>query len=56
MNNSKGSVFAKLTVKGKRVTSSIKQVGKKSGKVYVTVTKSEQKESARVLISYMKEK
>ncbi|MET3319891.1 UNVERIFIED_ORG: hypothetical protein ABIC97_002988 [Peribacillus simplex] len=38
------------------MTSSIKQVGKKSGKFYVTVTKSGQKESARVLISYMKEK
>ncbi|MBK5462578.1 MULTISPECIES: hypothetical protein [unclassified Peribacillus] len=50
MNNSKGGVFAKLTVKGKGVTSSIKQLGKKSGKVYVTVTKSGQKESARVLI------
>ncbi|KRF60788.1 hypothetical protein ASG99_07575 [Bacillus sp. Soil768D1] len=52
MNNSKGGVFTKLTVKGKRVISSIKQDGKKSGKVYVTVTKSGQKESARVLISY----
>ncbi|MFB6801721.1 hypothetical protein ACFCVU_11005 [Peribacillus butanolivorans] len=45
-----------VTIKGKRVTSSIKQLGKKSGKVYMTVTKSGQKESARVLNSYMKEK
>ena len=53
---SKGNMWVKGTAKGKKLTLSIKQLGKKSGKVYVTVTKSGQQESGRVAVSYKKEK
>lgn len=53
---SKGKVLMKGTANGKQATLSIKQLGKKAGKVYVTTTKSGQLESDRVAISYKKEK
>lgn len=53
---SKGKVLVKVTAKGKTATGTIKQLGKKSGKVYVTVTKSGQLESVRMAVSYKKEK
>ena len=53
---SKGKVLVKGTAKSKKLTLSNKQLGKKAGKVYVTITKSGQLESGRVAVSYKKEK
>ncbi|WP_285765450.1 hypothetical protein [Peribacillus sp. SI8-4] len=52
----KGAVLAKTTSKGKRANVSIKQLGTKAGKVIMTVTKNGQRESARLTISFSKEK
>ena len=51
-----GAVLAKTTSKGKRANVSIKQLGKKAGKFSVSVTKHRQRESARVTITFGKEK
>ncbi|MFJ7755046.1 hypothetical protein ACQKGI_06680 [Peribacillus muralis] len=52
----KGAVLAKATTKGKVVNVSIKQLGKQSGKLSMTVTKHGQRESARLAVPYDKEK
>ncbi|MCR2821449.1 NPCBM/NEW2 domain-containing protein [Lederbergia panacisoli] len=55
--NSKGKLF----IKSKKATSStmklsIKQLGTKSGKVYVTLTRTDMSESAKIAVSYKAEK
>ncbi|MGE7877209.1 hypothetical protein [Peribacillus muralis] len=52
----KGAVLSKTTAKGKVAKVSIKQLGKQSGKLSVTVTKHGQRESARLAVPYDKEK
>jgi hypothetical protein len=54
--SSKGKLLTSATSKGTSVTLSVKQLGTKSGKVYVTVTKSNQLESDRLAVTYQGEK
>jgi hypothetical protein len=54
--SSKGKLLATKKATASSVTLSIKQIGKKSGKLYLTVTKSEMKESSRVKVSFKAEK
>ena len=51
-----GKLLASGKAKGKTLKLSTKQVGKKSGKVYVTVTKSKMTVSNRVAVSYQAER
>jgi len=50
--SSKGKLLATKQVTGTSGSISIKQLGTKSGKVYVTITKSGMKESGRTAVSY----
>ncbi|WNB92513.1 pre-peptidase C-terminal domain-containing protein [Bacillus sp. NEB1478] len=50
--SSKGTLLASATSTGTSATLSIKQVGTKSGKIYVSVTKSGLAESDRVAVTY----
>ncbi len=52
----KGTVLATKKASGSSVNLSIKQLGKKAGKVYVTVTRSGMTESSRTAVSYKAEK
>ncbi|MGP1909986.1 hypothetical protein ACTSEZ_17575 [Metabacillus sp. JX24] len=52
---SKGTLLGSKTSSGSSAVVSIKQLGKKSGKVYVSVTQTEQQESSRTAASYKAE-
>jgi len=52
---SKGTLLGSKTSAGSSAVVSIKQLGKKSGKVYVSVTQTEQQESSRTAASYKAE-
>lgn len=51
-SKSKGKMIASKKATSSSVTLSVKQLGKKSGKVYITVTKKGMKESKRLAVSY----
>ena len=54
--STKGTLLTSMTATGTTAKLSVKQLGTKAGKVYVTVTKTKQAESDRVAISYKGEK
>jgi hypothetical protein len=54
--SSKGKLLVSKKSKGSTVSLTIKQLGKKSGKVYVTVTKNGMQESKRVKVTFKAEK
>lgn len=54
--SSKGTVLATKEATGSSVSLSIKQLGEKSGKIYVTITKPGLAESDRVAVSFAAEK
>ena len=54
--SSKGKQLATKNATGSSVTLSIKQLGTKAGKVYISVTKSGMRESSRTTASYNSEK
>jgi hypothetical protein len=54
--SSKGKLLTKKVSSGSKATITIKQLGKKSGKLYITITKSGQKESGKTPVKYSSEK